>query len=198
MGEYNKGDGMEDGAMATQKQARTRRDIIMAMERLLSEQKFEVITINDICQEALITRSTFYRYFLDKYELTEALIQYLGERDLIMLDQGSLIAQVTKFVDKNVKIINNLNPSNQHKMNFYVEFVKLVENSLQAYFEINHDHQDDPFIRLFQSVDDRDLWIKFVAGGLSSIIINNPNPDDHFRQKEIIDFISELTDRLVK
>ena len=198
MGEYNKGDGMEDGAMATQKQARTRRDIIMAMERLLSEQKFEVITINEICQGALITRSTFYRYFLDKYELTEALIQYLGERDLIMLDQGSLIAQVTKFVDTNVKIINNLNPSNQHKMNFYVEFVKLVENSLQAYFEINHDHQDDPFIRLFQSVDDRDLWIKFVAGGLSSIIINNPNPDDHFRQKEIIDFISELTDRLVK
>lgn len=198
MGEYNKGDGMEDGAMATQKQARTRRDIIMAMERLLSEQKFEVITINEICQGALITRSTFYRYFLDKYELTEALIQYLGERDLIMLDQGSLIAQVTKFVDKNVKIINNLNPSNQHKMNFYVEFVKLVENSLQAYFEINHDHQDDPFIRLFQSVDDRDLWIRFVAGGLSSIIINNPNPDDHFRQKEIIDFISELTDRLVK
>uniref|UniRef100_UPI0026F222EB hypothetical protein n=1 Tax=Limosilactobacillus gastricus TaxID=227942 RepID=UPI0026F222EB len=136
--------------------------------------------------------------FLDKYELTVALIQYLGERDLIMLDQGSLIAQVTKFVDKNVKIINNLNPSNQHKMNFYVEFVKLVENSLQAYFEINQDHQDDPFIRLFQSVDDQDLWIKFVAGGLSSIIINNPNPDDHFRQKEIIDFISELTDRLVK
>ena len=48
MGEYNKGDGMEDGAMVTQKQARTRRDIIMAMERLLSEQKFEVITINEI------------------------------------------------------------------------------------------------------------------------------------------------------
>ena len=189
---------MEIRDMVTKKQARTRRDIITAMERLLSAEKFEVITINEICQEALITRSTFYRYFLDKYELTEALIQYLGERDLATIDSGSLIIQVTNFVNKNVKIINNLNPSNQHKMSFYVEFVKLVENSLQSYFKVNRSHPENPFIRLFRSVDNQELWIKFVSGGLASIIINNPNPDDRDRQKEIIDFISDLTTRLVK
>ncbi|QNQ84335.1 TetR/AcrR family transcriptional regulator [Lactobacillus sp. PV037] len=66
----------------TNRQKRTQLDLIRTMESLLNRKKFEDITINDICSNALITRGTFYRYFKDKYELTQAVLEYIGERDL--------------------------------------------------------------------------------------------------------------------
>lgn len=40
-----------------------------ALEKLLVVKKFEDVTVNDIVQAASSSRSTFYRYFKDKYDL---------------------------------------------------------------------------------------------------------------------------------
>ena len=48
---------------------RTRRDISRALIDLLLEENFDSITIVDICNKALVTRATFYKYFEDKYHL---------------------------------------------------------------------------------------------------------------------------------
>ena len=55
-----------------------------AMLRLLREKKFEEITINELCDEAMIRRATFYKHFGDKYEfiqfmIEEMRIQFLSE-----------------------------------------------------------------------------------------------------------------------
>ncbi|HEA4384973.1 TPA: TetR/AcrR family transcriptional regulator, partial [Staphylococcus aureus] len=47
----------------------TQRNIKNALVSLLENNKFDFITINQIVEEAEITRSTFYRYYDDKYEL---------------------------------------------------------------------------------------------------------------------------------
>ena len=51
------------------KTALTQRNIKNALVNLLETNKFDFITINQIVEEAEITRSTFYRYYDDKYEL---------------------------------------------------------------------------------------------------------------------------------
>ena len=38
---------------------------------LLKEKSFVNITIKDICDEAMISRSTFYSHYKDKYDLLE-------------------------------------------------------------------------------------------------------------------------------
>lgn len=48
---------------------RTTLTIYRGMFELLETQSFDSITVNDICQHAIVSRSTFYTYFADKYEL---------------------------------------------------------------------------------------------------------------------------------
>ena len=53
---------------------RTVRDFERALEVLVTEKPFEKLTIDQICEEALLHRSSFYRYFHDKYDLLEQTI----------------------------------------------------------------------------------------------------------------------------
>ncbi|GFZ27377.1 TetR/AcrR family transcriptional regulator [Lactobacillus corticis] len=39
--------------------------------KLLGKKPFESITVNEICEEAMVRRATFYKHFADKYELFE-------------------------------------------------------------------------------------------------------------------------------
>lgn len=50
---------------------RTVRDFEVALMNLLLTTSFERITVDQICDEALLHRSSFYRYFHDKYDLLE-------------------------------------------------------------------------------------------------------------------------------
>lgn len=52
--------------------ARTEQAIIDAFNRLIAKYPFEKITVDAIVTEAGISRSTFYRYFKDKYDVMNA------------------------------------------------------------------------------------------------------------------------------
>lgn len=70
---------------------KTKNSIYLALINLLKNNTFEEIKVSDICNEALINRSTFYSHFEDKYELISSLINDLkndleGELDKIHED----------------------------------------------------------------------------------------------------------------
>ena len=46
-----------------------------ALFELLAHQSFEEIKVNDICNLAMVHRTTFYSHFSDKYELLEYCIK---------------------------------------------------------------------------------------------------------------------------
>ena len=55
---------------------RTRKLLQQAFIELTVEKGFAALTVRDITERAMVNRSTFYRYYLDKYDLLE---QYLNE-----------------------------------------------------------------------------------------------------------------------
>jgi AcrR family transcriptional regulator len=55
---------------------RTRKLLLAALIELTIEKGFAAITIRDITERAMVNRSTFYRHYLDKYDL---LTQYMKE-----------------------------------------------------------------------------------------------------------------------
>jgi AcrR family transcriptional regulator len=55
---------------------RTRKLLLQAFIELTVEKGFAVLTVRDITERAMVNRSTFYRHFLDKYDLLET---YLNE-----------------------------------------------------------------------------------------------------------------------
>ncbi len=67
----------------------TRRTYLLlqqALFDLLSENPFEKITLTQLCARSLIPRSTFYRYFEDKYDLLSYSLQTFFERTHLAQD----------------------------------------------------------------------------------------------------------------
>ncbi len=63
---------------------RTRRAIKAAFTRLLESRGFSAVSVRDILSEANISRSTFYRYFEDKYVLTREIVaDYMQDIDAL-------------------------------------------------------------------------------------------------------------------
>lgn len=56
---------------------RTKKSICDAFVRLLERKGFQAITIQDIADEAMINRSTFYAHYTDKYDLLEKYTQHV-------------------------------------------------------------------------------------------------------------------------
>lgn len=54
---------------------KTEREIKKAFLALLQKKDFEKITINDIAQEALVGKVTFYNHYADKYDLADKIVQ---------------------------------------------------------------------------------------------------------------------------
>jgi AcrR family transcriptional regulator len=55
---------------------RTRKLLIQALIELTIEKGFSAITVQDLADRAMVNRATFYRHYLDKYELLD---QYMNE-----------------------------------------------------------------------------------------------------------------------
>lgn len=62
---------MERGKMEKKQDLRiikTHKALYDTFSEMLSEKKFEDITVNELCERALVRRATFYKHFADKYE----------------------------------------------------------------------------------------------------------------------------------
>ena len=74
--------------MTTSTQKRMIKHINQTVFELLNDYHFDEITVQKICDAAEINRSTFYRYFQDKYDLLYSLTEYMKEAlDLDSLHQ---------------------------------------------------------------------------------------------------------------
>lgn len=56
---------------------RTYKLLTDAFLKLMSEKRFEDITINELCERAMIRRTTFYKHFADKYDFFRFFIRQL-------------------------------------------------------------------------------------------------------------------------
>lgn len=63
---------------------RTRKMLQQAFFECTAEKGFAALTVRDITERAMVNRSTFYRHYLDKYDLLE---QYLNEMYVSFEDQ---------------------------------------------------------------------------------------------------------------
>lgn len=59
---------------------RTKQHILNAFNSLVQKRSFDKITVDNICQEAEVGRTTFYRYFTDKYDILDYSVQQMFER----------------------------------------------------------------------------------------------------------------------
>lgn len=98
---------------------KTLRDIRQAFFQLLESDGFRKITIGKICEVALVSRSTFYSHYQDKYDLLEKLVdeysalfnQLAKQRaDAILTAQLNVlsVSEITNDLKKHQSELNTL------------------------------------------------------------------------------------------
>ena len=92
-----------------------------AFEALLEEKRFEELTVNELCDKAMIRRTTFYKHFADKYEFFAFYIREMvstfrdqlppdvmdGEAAEYFLQMGRELLRFWHMHEKMVQIIEN-------------------------------------------------------------------------------------------
>ncbi|MDR1605873.1 MAG: TetR/AcrR family transcriptional regulator [Streptococcaceae bacterium] len=150
---------------------RTHKLITQAFIKLLASKTFDKITINDISDEAMINRATFYSHFKDKFDLFEQLI------DKFLADFAAVLDQET-LIEKNSVNVKKI----EHTLSRFYTFIQ--DNPDIARLIITHSNQEflskrllailsERYSEIFQSLDVRndDLKIptEFVVSYITSI-----------------------------
>jgi len=107
---------------------------------LMKEKTFEEIKVADICNRALINRSTFYAHYADKYELLSEFIQEL---------KNALTSELKK----------NKNISNTKE--YYLEMIKLfldhIDEKRDSYLAIMIHNRNSITMDIIYDVLDHDI-----------------------------------------
>lgn len=91
--------------------------------QLLEKKRFEDITVNELCNLAMVRRATFYKHFADKYEffifvIRETQQQFYKENTITCGDERSkafylnLLRRTISFISENEKLIQSILQSN--------------------------------------------------------------------------------------
>ncbi len=89
---------------------------------LLNEKKFEEITVNELCDRALVGRGTFYKHFADKYEFFGFMVKVIyhdytsqveaqGDANDPIVYYNHLIHAGLEFMEQNAGLVDSLESS---------------------------------------------------------------------------------------
>lgn len=161
---------------------------------LMREKTFEEIKVSDICNKALINRSTFYALYNDKYELLADCIQELKK-------------SLTQELKKN----NNISNTKE----YYLEMIKLfldhIELNKEKYLSIIIHNQNSITMNIIYDVLEQDITInlqkeknlnktqiprtiitKFYLGAVVNVGIEWLKNDKKYTKEEILKYFSLL------
>ena len=135
--------GKEDSAKVLQ----TKRILAAQLMQLLEHKSFKKITVNDICQSAMISRSTFYLHFEDKYQLfgycieleherMEAAIREKDIKDVILLTLDILLEK-KNFYRNTLAVEENQELSDIFMTSFCRFFAARIEEKQRAGHSVN-------------------------------------------------------------
>ena len=153
-----------------------------AFTEILEHKSFEELTINELCDKAMIRRATFYKHFTDKYEYFNF---YLSELRESFKEQVStktdisdpvaystqMLHEMLLFGRKHKKILDRMKYSN--RMSFlYQSLLEQISLELRYVFISAQKKKPTPELELI---------ISFYAGGLINAVfwwLNNPTKLD--------------------
>lgn len=153
-----------------------------AFNEILECKSFEELTINELCDTAMIRRATFYSHFADKYEYFNFYLSELREefsaKVSVHTDLSDPIAyckQMLKEIFKFVRTHNHIleRAKNSTLMSFlYQSLQEQITQELEYIFIASYKKKLTPELQ---------LKISFYAGGLINAIywwLNNPTTLD--------------------
>lgn len=166
---------------------KTRIALRNAFVELLEEKRFEDLTVNELCQRAMIRRTTFYKHFADKYEYFTFCIRELMEdfqkRRVPTADEETVDEYLVHMCWESI-----------HFIRAHERFVQNIKNSsvFPILMNIMVEQATQDLVQVLQSRKDSKMTkaqidgiSAFYAGGIANALFrylkqNSPIDEDQF------------------
>lgn len=171
---------------------RTKRDITNAFMELLKSKTFSSITVHDICEKSLVHRSTFYRYYEDKYDLLSHVTTIIG-KDLFQKvnsnreSSHSFYDQILDYAEEHKQLFLNLTIKNNNS-DVYSELVKIGSRFLMETSKV----MDDPISKKIRHSNYSQLACDFYMSGLIELLKNWIGGNYKISKQEFTDTLQKL------
>lgn len=179
--------------MTTSTQKRMIKHINQTVFELLNDYHFDEITVQKICDAAEINRSTFYRYFQDKYDLLYSLTEYMKEA----LDLDSLHQHVsTDALESFISFINTHKPVFKHLLvasrqdDVFRSLTQFCSEKILEGAECNN----DLLAHKIMNSDHPQLIADFYSSGLIEIIRRWVENNYSYSEEEILSALHDTLD----
>lgn len=175
---------------------KTRKAIKEALLKLIDKKGYERITIQDIANEAMINRNTFYLHYTDKIDLLDKLLAESMEKLNVCLNVKSqskeeLNQEILKSIlVKTFEIIESdiLFFKTMLKTNSKNNFTTLLKDSLKKFIV-------DGIGEKYSS--DMDITLEYMSSGLTGVICTWILNNEKLNVDYVIDQVSKLNLYLV-
>ena len=178
--------------MPTSTQKRMIRHINQTVFELLYDYHFDEMTVQKICEVAEINRSTFYRYFQDKYDLLYSLPQYMtGE---IMTDSNEEPQIKTSesfkafiyYIEQHKKVFKHLLVSSRQ----FDVFRSLTRASREMMLYGVKNNHDDPLALKIRESKHPEILADFYSSGVIEVLRRWVENDYNYSVDEIFETLN--------
>ena len=179
---------------------RTKKFLVSALMDLIIKKDFEEITVTDICEKALITRATFYKYFEDKYHLAEYSLHELKEQIFEKEMQNFSYNSPKELYLKLTELCYDYIDKNQHN---FVKFIKhsysdrlrlMILSTINDYIESATKKGQHNFN--FQIPTE--IVSKFTTGGFAYLMLYMIENNTTFKKEEVLKWTNEVLSVMIK
>ena len=160
---------------------------------LLKSSPFEEIKVSDICDKALINRSTFYAHYSDKYELLASYIDDLKNAFSLELEKNKNITNSKEYYLEMIKLfLDHID----EKKEIYLSVMMNNRNSITM--DILYDVIDqDIKKRIIHDIPNNskvpsDIIVKFYIGAVFNVGIEWLKNSNKYTKQEIMDYLNIL------
>ena len=168
------------------RQKRTKKFLVNALLELMEERPFQELSVVDICERAMVHRTTFYAHFEDKYALLRYAIGALqGEFEAAVGDRGDYPGQRAYFL-----------AVFQNALHFLREHRRLYLSGLAGGGAELRLLEDVVSARLVEAADgespDPELASRFYAGGVLAMLrwwLEQEEPVEESRLTDCLDWL---------
>ncbi len=172
---------------------KTRNLLYSTLIKLLEEKSFEEIKVSDICEQALINRSTFYSHYADKYELFSSYVDDLKK-------------SLTSELEKNTNIKN----SKEYYLEMISLFLKHIEDKKVVYSSIMRNNRNSIVMDMIYDAFKQDVEhsiessekvtssipssfvAKFYMGAVFGVGIEMLENKKKYKEKDILEYLDIL------
>ena len=174
---------------------KTKNTLYQTLENLLEEYPFENIKVSDICNSALINRSTFYAHYNDKYEL---LSEYIESKKALLANELSKNTSIKNTKEYYLEMIKLLLDYIEDKKDLYLKIMINNKNSITMdiiYETVSKDiikHINEEPVKNIPS----DIISNFYIGAVFNVCMNWLNYNSKYSKEEIINYLDNLIPNL--